>query len=89
MNYSVSSPVTAVAPKEPSLMADASVIVDRLHNIEARLQKLSDYLYGPYPRDASSASVPEPMPSVRRHVDKMSSLLDSIDGALESIERRS
>jgi hypothetical protein len=52
--------------------------------------KLGDALHGSQPREAGSLkrAAPEPVPTVRRNLDRIHALVCDVDGELQRIEAR-
>lgn len=78
---------TAAPAAVSSLIKDGVQVADRLQEILGRVRNIADHLHGPHPRDASEKGAPEPVPSVRRNVDKANSLAELIEIELSDVER--
>ena len=67
-----------------SLMADLEKCNEHAREILETVRRLNDTLHGAVPRDANvkGNTPPEPTPTMRRQLDKMQSLLASVDEEL-------
>ncbi len=79
---------TEAAPSA-SLISDSAEVTKMLHDVLARISKVGDQLHGPEPRDAGvEKGAPEPIPTVRRNIDKAMQVLHRISDELSRVESR-
>jgi hypothetical protein len=86
--HSAKQAQATATPQAPSLITDSASLYSNLAEIEHRLTKLGDALFGTEPRDASSGKESSPSPSVRRHLDNCDQAVARIHDILSRIESR-
>jgi|ERR1700690_81940 len=89
--YQGASAGTSNAPVElPTLLKDSAGLHVSLQEIEKRIIELGNQLLGPEPRDldGGKAGGPEPIPSVRRNLDKSQNTVHRIMDELQRIDAR-
>jgi len=71
-----------------SLVTDGGHLIERLSEIHNRLVKLGDAMHGARPRDVGppAGSKIEPVPTLRRNLDKAQSWVHDIEAELSRIE---
>jgi hypothetical protein len=87
MSYGTLSNQTEVAEKNTSMQA-IDGLCQRLAEIRARITKISTTLHGPSlkPLEGGKGNAPEPVPTLRRYLDRCHTLALEIEGELGSLE---
>lgn len=78
---------SAAPPVAQGLLQESGSIVGYLSEIETRIMKLGEVLFGPEPREAGT-NPPSPVPTVRRNVEDAHTWIGRIHEALTRIENR-
>lgn len=89
MNHAYPNSQTAVGDVARSLIVDSGAIHNSLVEIRERIMKIADSLHGGEPRGLSDkASAPEPVPYLRRNMDRTQDAIAQIEKELLRLESR-